>query len=263
MVQKIPRVFNFWHPPKHSIHVLTVLVFLLVVGTVHRSTAQQYYTVPANALDDDSPRTVEIAAQPGDLVSVDPSSVLDARTEWVVPEQFKQYQVDPQSGTIYIATPKGPLEFILVISPNDLDKRLQIRRFRIGGGGHPDPDDDDTEPTPDPTPDPSGEYDGLNTYGIGGIAYKASQGVSGDRLRMSLGILETGRDHLQGKNGTVLFIDSPDSERNVFRWMELSSSDWFDPVVQEMEKLKSPEMRLADWIKVFQEAEAGIREALK
>lgn len=220
------------------------------------------YTVNTS---NDAADTVEINANPGDLVSINPVTVENARTHWLTPEGFEQFQIDRDSGTLYVAMPKRNLEFTLVIAPNDLDERIQIKRFRLLVGGHPDPDDPDPEPTPDPTPDPEpepvDEYDGPNTHGVGKIAYRAASEISSDRRILAADLYRVAKERLQGVGG-VLFISSPNPDENVFGWLAVMGQEWQLPIDKAIQDRDPAGLKLSDWLKVFDEAIAGI-EAVK
>jgi len=229
---------------------ITPLMVLVLILSFSGSSPAQTYDQPA------------IEAESGTLVSISPVDISDARYIWMMPDDFTEYQVDDASGVLYMAMPKRSIVISLLVAPNDTDKRLEIRRYKVNLRGTPQPDPDPSpEPQPTPEPDVSG-YDGPNTHGIGEVAYNATKGVSKDRRLLASELLKTAIGHLQGVGG-VKFISSPNSDENIFDWLAVNGQDWMAPLIKAMRDKPIQGVSLSDWILIFEEARAGIMWGVK
>lgn len=196
-----------------------------------------------------------ILAERGDLVALELPSDLEARTRWVVQDDFSGFGVDSSSGTLYVSMPSHSLTIDLIIAPHNLDERIQIRRYKIQHNGEPSPEPE-PQPTPVPEPAPPADYFGPNEHGIGVTAWELGKELSPSIVEDTKDVIGRAAGHLRGYDG-ILYIGSEvdaDSDKIVFDWMRSKLHPDAVGIVQELEDLRDKKLNLQEWEEAFDEA---------
>lgn len=198
---------------------------------------------------------VVVPAERGELVAIELPSDLEARTRWIVQDDFSGFKVDPSSGTLYVSMPSHSLDVDLVIAPHNLDERIRIRRFKIQHTGEPSPEPE-PQPKPVPEPVPPADYFGPNEHGVGVTTWELGKELSPSIVEDTKDIIGRAAGHLRGYGG-LLYIGSEvdaDSDKIVFEWMRSKLHPDAVGIVQELEDLRDKKINLQEWEEAFDEA---------
>ena len=196
-----------------------------------------------------------IMGERGEMISLSLPADVDARYRWSIQGGFKAYAVDAESGTLYISMPASDVEVDLILAPNDLDKRIEITRYRLKYSGNPEPDGDD-ENTPTPDDGKTEEYDGPNHHGIGEYAWDQTRDMTASERDIAHDVFQKAAGHLRGYGG-IRYIGSEvpsDSSDNVFYWLRNNLPKSSHGIVSELELLKLKRLTLNEFEAAFDEA---------